>query len=119
MKREDESTELWLAKLLKLGLLFSAAVIALGVLLFLSTGRSGYADGGFPTRPGEIWAGLLALRPYAVMLAGLFLLILTPILRVGSSILLFWRQGDRLYVAITALVFLILIISLFLGKAES
>ena len=52
------------------------------------------------------------------MLTGLFLLILTPILRVGSSILLFWRQGDRLYVVITASVFLILIISLFLGKVE-
>ena len=118
MKQDAESMELWLAKLLKLGVLFSAAVIALGVFLFLFTGQSGYADGVFPTSPGEIWAGLLVLKPFAVMLTGLFLLILTPILRVGRSILLFWRQGDRLYVVITASVFLILIISLFLGKVE-
>lgn len=110
--------EFRLAKLLKIGVLFSALVIALGLLLFLFTGQSGYADGVFPTTPKEIWVGLLMLKPYAVMLAGLFLLILTPILRVGSSILLFWWQGDRMYVAITAFVFLVLIVSLFLGKVE-
>jgi uncharacterized membrane protein len=118
MKKDIESTELKLAGLLKAGVLTSAAVIAFGLALYLITGQSGYPEGAFPADPAAILAGLVSLKPYAVMLTGLFILILTPILRVGTSIIVFLHEKDYLYVAITGFVFVILLVSLFLGNVE-
>jgi uncharacterized membrane protein len=118
MKKDIERTELKIAKLLTVGVLTSAAVILIGLVMYLVTGSGGYPDGAFPTDPAAILQGLLALRPYAVILLGLFLLILTPIFRVGVSIIVFIREKDKLYVIITSAVFIILIVSLVLGKVE-
>ena len=48
-------------------------------------------------------------------MTGLFLLILTPVLRVVASIVAFAKEGDKLYVAITTLVLIILIVAMFVG----
>ena len=61
--------------------------------------------------------GLLMAKPDAIILFGLFLLILTPIFRVGVSIILFFKEKDNLYVIITSFVFIILLLGLILGKA--
>ena len=42
-------------------------------------------------------------------------LILTPVLRVVASIVAFAKEGDKLYVAITTLVLIILIVAMFVG----
>ncbi len=118
MKKETERTELTIARLLKVGVILSAAVILIGLILYLVTGTGGYDGGAFPTNLLLILQGLLSLKPYAVILAGLLILILTPFFRVGVSIIVFVREKDMLYVVITSAVFLILIISLILGKAE-
>ena len=118
MKKDVTRTELTIAKLLKVGVLLSAAIIFIGLALYLITGTGGFNDGAFPTDPLAIFNGLLSLKPYAIILIGLFILILTPIMRVGVSIIVFARERDSLYVVITSVVFLILIISLILGKAE-
>jgi uncharacterized membrane protein len=117
VKNDTNKTELTIAKLLTVGVLTSAAVILLGLVLYLITGNGGY-DGGFPMDPLVILRGLLTLKPYAIILTGLFILILTPIFRVCVSILVFIKEKDMLYVAITSFVFLVLLVSLFLGKAE-
>jgi len=52
------------------------------------------------------------------MLAGLLLLILTPVIRVGVSILVFIKARDHLYVWITAIVFAILVTSFLIGAVE-
>ncbi|MGB9809623.1 MAG: DUF1634 domain-containing protein, partial [Caldanaerobacter sp.] len=62
--------------------------------------------------------GFLALKPYAVILTGLLLLILTPVFRVAVSIITFLYEKDYTYTFITTLVFIILIISFILGKVE-
>lgn len=49
------------------------------------------------------------------MMAGIYLLILTPVLRVVISIYAFYQEKDMLYVKITSLVLLILIISVIVG----
>lgn len=109
--------EIMISRSLQIGVLLSAAVILTGLLMFLITGKSGYPNGAFPTDFTDIVHGVFALKPYAVILTGLFLLILTPVFRVGVSVFLFIRERDFAYVGITALVFVILIISLLLGKA--
>jgi uncharacterized protein len=49
--------------------------------------------------------------------SNLFLLVLTPIFRVGVSVILFLKEKDYLYVVITSLVFIILLLGLYLGKS--
>ncbi|MBI2183924.1 MAG: DUF1634 domain-containing protein [Thaumarchaeota archaeon] len=126
-KRSAGRSELALSLVLRWGVISSAAVIVLGVLLMIFTGNSGYGAGldmgrllfydesnlphrFYPTDLQTILSGLLSLKPFAVIDLGLVMLVGTPVMRVGISILLFGLEGDRKYVAITTLVFLILII---------
>ena len=115
--RESEKVEDTLGRSLQIGVLASAVIILAGLLLYLITGRSGYPGATFPTSLPALFAGVAALKPYAVILLGLFVLILTPVFRVGFSIVLFWKEKDFLYVRITALVFAILLVCFFLAPA--
>lgn len=116
--RESENVEELIGRGLQIGVLASAVLILAGLLLYLFTGRSGYPGATFPTSLPALFTGAAALKPYAVILLGLFVLILTPVFRVGFSIILFWKEKDFLYVRITTLVFAILLVSFFLGRAE-
>lgn len=113
-----EEAELIISRILQIGVLSSAFVIFIGLSMLLITGQSGYPGTTFPSSPVAIFQGLLSLKPYAIILLGLVLLIVTPVLRVGISIFIFIRERDYLYVKITALVFTILVISFLLGKVE-
>jgi uncharacterized membrane protein len=119
--------------ILRIGVTTSAILIAAGVLLLFFRGSTGYtgalsdlnslvgynqATGDrFPTTPGDVFAGLVGLRAYALIGLGLLVLIATPVVRVAASVLLFWLERDTAYVFITLLVLVILIISFLLGKA--
>ena len=116
-KSSAEDAKTVIGRTLQVGVLTSAGVMLFGLVLFLVTGNSGYPRQTFPTRPPDILNGLLLLKPYAFILLGLILLIFTPVIRVGVSILLFIKEKDRLYAVITGIVFVILIFSFFLGKA--
>jgi len=111
------SAEIVVSKVLRIGVLISGIVILIGLILYLTAGDSGYPADTYPTTLMGILEGTGNLKPAAVILFGLFLLILTPVLRVGITILVFVKAKDYLYVGITSLVFVILIISLLLGKA--
>ena len=117
-KIDNEEVEIIISKTLKVGVLLSAAIMFAGLLMFLITGNSGYPGSTFPTNLRMIFQGIIALKPYAIILIGLFILILTPVFRVGISIFLFYKEKDYLYVKITALVFVILVVSFLLGKVE-
>jgi Predicted membrane protein len=93
-------------------------VVGLGLLMLIIAGNSGYPGNSFPTSLIQIINGLIAFKPYAVILTGLLILILTPVFRVGISIVTFLKEKDYLYVIITSIVFIILIISFLLGKGE-
>lgn len=116
--KETDKVELVVGKLLKIGVLASAAVTFAGLLLFFVTGGGGYPGDSYPTNLLLIFQGLLLLKPYAIILTGLFILILTPVFRVGVSIILFVKEKDYAFAKITALVFVILLISFALGRVE-
>lgn len=120
MKEESkiEDIEIIISKFLRAGVLLSAVIVAIGLVIFLVTGKSGYNGDYFPKTPKEIFVGLMALKSYSIILTGLIVLILTPVFRVGVSIIVFIKEGDKLYAKITSLVFVILIISFLLGKVE-
>lgn len=94
------------------GLILSAVVITIGILMLFVSGTSGYPQNVFPTTFTGVWSGILMLKPAAVITAGLILLILTPLVSVGLSILLFLKEKDYHFTAITTLV-LVLLISTF------
>ncbi|WP_059042367.1 DUF1634 domain-containing protein [Paenibacillus rubinfantis] len=109
--------EMAISKMLRIGVILAAIVIITGLVLFLATGDSGYPGDTYPTSFGTILSGLLAFKAAAVIQTGLLLLILTPVLRVFVSLFLFWAERDYRYVIITAIVFVILVLSFVLGKA--
>lgn len=117
-KSKIEDVEWIIGRLLQVGVMASAVIMGLGLALFLISGNSGYPGDTFPYSLPQIAQGLILLKPYAIILAGLLLLILTPVFRVGVSILVFLKEKDFLYVKITSAVFIILLVSFFLGKVE-
>lgn len=128
IERKVRETELIISTLLRVGVLLSVAIIVIG-MAFTFAGHSDYftsnaafhrlTDDGavFPTSPGDIFDGVAHLNGPAIVMVGLYLLILTPVMRVGVSILAFVHERDHAFVYITTFVFLVLIGSLFLGKS--
>lgn len=114
-RKEMLEVEIIIGKIMRIGVLISALIMLLGFIMFLVTGHSGYPGDSFPTALLAIYHGILAFKPYALMMSGVYLLILTPILRVVISIYAFYKENDFLYVKITSLVLLILIISVIVG----
>ncbi len=126
-------TEEIISWILRVGVLASAVLIALGVALLFVRGETGYTgsfndlagllsynqdrQAAFPTSPGAVLLGLAQFKPYAFIALGLLLLIATPVLRVAASIVIFALEHDYAYVFITVIVLLILIVSFLLGKA--
>ena len=119
MKKSNiEDVEIIIGKSLKIGVILSAAIILTGFLMFLITGNSGYPGDTFPTSLLLIFQGVISFKSYAIILTGLFILILTPVFRVGVSIIVFIKEKDYIFAKITALVFAILIVSFLIGKVE-
>lgn len=109
-------TEIVVSQSLRIGVLLSAAVILVGLIKFLSFGDSGYPGETYPTHLKDIIIGAWQLKSFSIILTGLVLLILTPISRVGISILVFAKEKDWLYVGISTIVFLVLVCSFTFGK---
>lgn len=111
--------ELIISGVLHGGVLLSAGLIALGVILYYARY---FADGGHAGAPeiprtlGAVASGLRALDPVSVIATGLLVLLATPVARVAVSIVAFALERDRAYVIITSLVLLILLISFFSGR---
>ncbi len=127
---EPGGTERLISGLLRWGVGVSMAVVMLGVVVTFMrhpeyvysdadlpalTGRTG--QGQFTNTLGGVWEGLKAGRGQAIVDAGLILLILTPVMRVGASVVIFLRERDRRYVGITLFVFAMLLLSFVFGKA--
>lgn len=63
----------------------------------------------------SILTNALHLRPRAMMMVAILLLLLTPIVRVIVSLLGFIKEKDRVYVVVTTVVLITLLASLTLG----
>lgn len=113
-----EEMEIIISNFLKIGVILSAVIIFLGFSMFLISGKSGYVGSYYPTNPLEILKGVISLKSYAIILLGLLILVLTPVFRVGVSIIVFYKEKDFVFVKITSLVFIILLVSFVLGKVE-
>lgn len=93
-----------LAGLLHYGTWLASAVIAVGLVLALFGGRSGVHDPA---------AGM------GVVTWGIAFLILLPVLRVGLMLIVFVRERDYRFVAIAAVVLLVILAGFVLGLCLS
>ena len=114
--------------LLRGGVLLSIAIIAGGMVTafvhhpdYLSSrpalGRLTAPESHFPNTISEVIAGVRHGSGQAIMTVGLLVLIATPVARVALSVVIFMIARDRLYVAITTAVFVILMIAFAVGRA--
>jgi uncharacterized membrane protein len=115
--------EVWISRVLRTGVLVAAGIILIGLALFLVRGPQAgepatlqalIGDGGrtVPVSPAGLARDIGAGQPIAVIQAGLLVLILTPVVRVAMTLLLFLAARDRAFVAITGGVLAVLLLGL-------
>jgi uncharacterized membrane protein len=118
--REGQLTAL-IAGVLRVGVVISGLTVAAGFALLLALHQGGKADfQQFQPRAHIITHGLLGVflhdlhrhAPRDLINIGLLLLILTPVVRVAFSIIVFLYESDRLYAAFTVFVLAVLLYSL-------
>ena len=121
------SPEIVISHVLRWGVVVSAAIISLGVVLMLAKQDTLGANWNLdsllsyssttpppffpPLDLGSILSQAVRLQPFAVIDLGLLVLIAIPALRVATSIILFAIEKDRLYVVITTIVLAVLLVS--------
>ena len=115
----DERVETLVGVMLRTGVLLAAAVVLTGGILYLlqSHGvRSDYTRFRGEPQPlmtvSGVMHGVAALDARSVIMLGLLILIATPVARVGMCIVGFLFERDRMYVAVSGAVLLILLYSL-------
>lgn len=118
--------ELVVSSVLQIGVILSSAIILTGIVLFFVHGhqnnslndtfhRFTAANYSFPHSLSSLKISIRQGDGAGFIELGVLALILTPILRVASSILLFLRNRDRPMMTVTLIVLLVLIGSFILG----
>ena len=108
-----DAVERMVSRVLVIGIAVSVVLMAIGLVLGALAGEG--IPGGV-TAVGDLAHGLVTLDPGAYLSLGLITLIATPFVRVGGSIVAFAREHDRRYVAITAIVFAVMCLSVVVGR---
>lgn len=111
IKTQERDMRTWISLILRMGVLFSSALILTGGVLFLIQHPNEILSfktfSGQPERLrnlGTIFSEALQLRSRSVIQAGVLVLIATPILRVVFSLFEFLAHKDWIYVVITTIV---------------
>ncbi len=113
--------EIWISIVLRVGVLTAGAVILLGLILSLIPSMdkgSGVSihelldNGGarISVNPSSIFDGLQSFDPIAIIQLGLLILILTPIIRVAMTLVLFLKEADLIFATITGIVLIVLLL---------
>ena len=128
-----EQVDVLIGNVLRYGVLACALVIAVGIAAAAARpSRAGASlrevvpqltqgqmveAAGPPSSLGAFVHAASYSDPLVLISLGIILLILLPVLRVALTILIFLVERDRVYVAITAFVFAVLMFGLLFGKA--
>ena len=118
----DEQVNRIISSLLRFGLILSAVLVIFGAAIYMARhGSESFSYSVFRGEPPN-YRSLPGIIKEAVefhgrgfILAGLILLIATPVARVAFSVLAFLRQRDFIYVTATLIVLFILLFSLVWG----
>ena len=116
-----------IATILRVGVLSSLAVMLIGMAVTFirhpeyfakspTLGTLTSPNAHFPNTLVDVASGVAHGHGQAIVMAGLLLLIATPVARVALSAYVFVKVRDRLYAAITFAVLVILLISFGVGR---
>lgn len=119
-----------IGRILQVGIILSASLIAIGLVLMVAAPPSGAPatlQGALSSRFGgsnlgtSAWlSGVSRGGGLSFLQLGTLVLLATPLVRVGASVLLFLRVGDTLYVGVTLLVLVMLLLAIVvIGPAEA
>jgi uncharacterized membrane protein len=122
---QDQAIEQTMGTLLRIGVIASALVVAMGGIVFLiQNGREPVDYQKFHQAAPELqtvggtFHEALRFHGRALIQIGLWMLIATPIARVALSIFAFGKQRDWRYVAVTVFVLAVLLYSVVQGYAD-
>ncbi|WP_342374771.1 DUF1634 domain-containing protein [Myxococcus stipitatus] len=120
--------ELLISDLLRHGVVASLSLVTLGTVVtffrhpdyLVSSEALERLTAPHPVPHGlaEVVAGAMAARGQSFVMAGLLVMMAVPVMRVALSLLIFRQQKDRLFVAITTAVLVLLLVSFLVGAAE-
>jgi len=108
----DDRVEQTIAKLLRAGVVLSAAVVAAGGIWYLASDPPLPDYGHYHESLRGLQALLALPGPEQLIVIGLLVLVATPIFRVAFAVMAFALEGDRAYTAISALVLVLLLYSI-------
>jgi len=113
-----------ISTLLRVGVVLSVAIITVGMAITFAKHPDSFssrpaAGAHFPNTISEVVAGVRRGSGEEIVAAGLLVLIATPVARVALSIVIFVIERDRLYLAITTAVLVILMIAFAIGRGAS
>jgi len=119
-----------ISDLLKYGVVASTILVAAGVvLLFLETPQQfpgsiqqlvGTSYGKPTLDLTTLLVGVVSANPVYLIELGLIVLLATPVARVAASVVMFAVEKDKLYVAVTLFVLIVLLFGLFVvGPVEA
>jgi uncharacterized membrane protein len=112
--------EIWISRVLRFGVILAAAIIFLGLVVFVvmrpSSGPTSLDQllhsGEAPVSPHGVIRGVAKGDAIALIQLGVLALILTPVTRVAMSIVLFSAERDGVFVLITSIVLAVLVAGL-------
>ena len=107
-----------IANIIKTGVFVSSFFIITGIILSFIQGADGVLTLERYTF-NEMLRGLVSFNYYSYLMFGIFLLILTPILRILGLLYVYIEEKDYKFVRICILVLVILIVSLMWGVTHS
>lgn len=120
--------ELLISQLLRGGVTLSLSLVAVGMGLTFFHHPDYFSSSAAlerltapdhaPHRLADVFEGVLAVRGQSFVMAGLLVMITVPVLRVALSLGVFRLQKDRVFVAITACVLALLLVSFLMGGVE-
>ncbi|QSQ14600.1 DUF1634 domain-containing protein [Myxococcus landrumensis] len=120
--------ELLISDLLRHGVVASLSLVTLGTVVtffrhpdyLVSSEALERLTAPHPVPHGlaEVVAGALAARGQSFVMAGLLVMMAVPVMRVALSLLIFRQQKDKVFVAITTAVLVLLLVSFLVGAAE-
>jgi uncharacterized membrane protein len=119
-----------IGNVLRYGVVLSSVVLITGVVLMLSAPPGGApvslegmfaSNFGKPTlSPSQLFGGIAGGNSVSILELGTLILLATPLARVITSVLLFLKEKDSLYVGITLLVLAMLLFAIFvIGPLEA
>jgi len=106
----DERLEQIVGRLLWWGVALSAVVVLAGGVWHLAANHA--APANYRVFRHTAWSIRSLPPPEALILAGLLLLIATPVARVAFALIAFALERDRIFVAISLVVLAVLVVGL-------